>query len=185
VQSGSTRVLDAMQRLYSREQYLERIAWMKAAKREISITTDVIVGFPGETEADFAETLSLLEEVRFDGIFSFKYSPRPNTSAATMADAVPEEEKSRRLAIVQETQRGIQVRRNAVCVGTEQEVLVEGLREATLQQPTQQWIGRTSQNRVVNFTAPAHQERRLLGEYRRVRITRAGPNSLVGEIAAA
>src|SRR6266571_4476834 len=81
VQSGSTRVLDAMQRLYTRDQYLERIAWMKAAKREISITTDVIVGFPGETEADFAETLSLLDEIEYDGIFSFKYSARPNTPA--------------------------------------------------------------------------------------------------------
>src|SRR5579862_5435335 len=79
VQSGSTRVLDAMQRLYNREQYLERISWMKAAKREISITTDVIVGFPGETEADFEETLDLLDEVGYDGVFSFKYSARPNT----------------------------------------------------------------------------------------------------------
>ncbi len=79
VQSGSTRVLDAMQRLYTREQYLERISWMKSAQRQISITTDVIVGFPGETEADFAETLDLLEQVGYDSVFSFKYSPRPNT----------------------------------------------------------------------------------------------------------
>ena len=79
VQSGSTRMLDAMQRLYTRDQYLERIAWMKSAKREISITTDMIVGFPGETESDFAETLSLLDEVGYDAVFAFKYSPRPNT----------------------------------------------------------------------------------------------------------
>src|ERR1043166_5924603 len=79
VQSGSTRMLDAMQRLYNRDQYMERIAWMKAAKREISITTDMIVGFPGETEDDFEETLSLLDEVGFDAVFAFKYSPRPNT----------------------------------------------------------------------------------------------------------
>ena len=91
VQSGSTRVLDAMQRLYTREQYLERIAWMKAAKRELSITTDVIVGFPGETEADFAETLSLLAEVGYDSIFTFKYSPRPNTPSLALDDAIPEE----------------------------------------------------------------------------------------------
>ena len=97
VQSGSNHVLDAMQRLYTREQYLERIAWMKAAKREISITTDVIVGFPGETEADFDQTLSLLEEVGYDAIFSFKYSPRPNTPALALDDAIPEQEKSRRL----------------------------------------------------------------------------------------
>src|SRR4030088_3543889 len=93
VQSGSNRVLDAMQRLYTREQYLERIAWMKAAKRELSITTDVIVGFPGETEADFAETLGLLQEVGYDAVFAFKYSPRPNTPSLALEDAIPEEEK--------------------------------------------------------------------------------------------
>src|SRR5947207_2828540 len=88
VQSGSTRVLDAMQRLYTREQYLERISWMKAAKREISITTDIIVGFPGETEAEFQETLSLLDEVQYDGIFGFKYSPRPNKPATKLEDPI-------------------------------------------------------------------------------------------------
>src|SRR5438094_532755 len=97
VQSGSTRVLDAMQRLYTREQYLERIAWMKTAKRQISITTDVIVGFPGETESDLAETLSLLETVGYDAVFAFKYSPRPNTPSLKLEDAIPDEEKARRL----------------------------------------------------------------------------------------
>src|SRR5438270_1213562 len=96
VQSGSTRMLDAMQRLYTREQYLERITWIKAARREISITTDVIVGFPGESEEDFAETLSLLDEVQYDGIFAFKYSPRPNTPALHLADPITDEEKARR-----------------------------------------------------------------------------------------
>ena len=100
VQSGSTRMLDAMQRLYTRDQYLERIAWMKAAKREISITTDMIVGFPGETEADFAETLSLLDEVGYDAVFAFKYSPRPNTPSLTLEDAIPDEEKARRLDVL-------------------------------------------------------------------------------------
>src|SRR5438046_2042595 len=113
VQTGSTRVLDAMQRLYTREQYLERISWMKAAKREISITTDIIVGFPGETEAEFQETLSLLDEVEYDGIFGFKYSPRPNTPALKLEDAIPDQEKARRLAVLQEKQRNIQMRRTA------------------------------------------------------------------------
>ena len=99
VQSGSTRVLEAMQRLYDRDQYLERIAWMKAARRDISITTDIIVGFPGESESDFEETLSLLAYVEYDGVFSFKYSPRPNTPALKFPDAIPEEEKSRRLSV--------------------------------------------------------------------------------------
>ena len=98
VQSGSSRVLESMFRDYSREQYLERIAWMKSARnKEISITTDVIVGFPGETEAEFHETLSLLDEVGYDGVFSFKYSPRPNTPALQYADSIPDAEKSRRL----------------------------------------------------------------------------------------
>ena len=94
VQSGSTRVLDAMQRLYTREQYLERISWMKAAKREMSITTDMIVGFPGETETDFTETLSLLDEVGFDAVFAFKYSPRPNTPCAQFGRCHPGGRKS-------------------------------------------------------------------------------------------
>src|SRR5207245_9446550 len=95
VQSDSTRVLSAMQRLYTREKYLECISWMRAATREISITTDIIVGFPGETEADFSETLSLLSEVEFDGVFAFKYSPRPITPAITLEDAITDLEKTR------------------------------------------------------------------------------------------
>src|SRR5438552_3044541 len=101
VQSGSTRVLDLMQRLYSREQYLERIAWVKAARRPISLTTDIIVGFPGETEDDFEQSLSLLSEVGFDGVFAFKYSPRPNTPALKFIDAISDDEKSRRLIRLQ------------------------------------------------------------------------------------
>src|SRR5204862_411370 len=124
VQSGSTRVLDAMQRLYSREQYLERISWMKSARREISITSDIIVGFPGETEAEFQETLSLLDEVQYDGIFGFKYSPRPNTPALKLEDAIPDQEKARRLAVLQEKQRSIQMQRNSSNLGKVFEVMV-------------------------------------------------------------
>ena len=94
VQSGSTRMLDAMQRLYTREQYMERIAWMKSAKREISITTDVIVGFPGETEADFAETLDLLDEVVYDAVFAFKYSPQTEHAFAETGRRDPGRRKS-------------------------------------------------------------------------------------------
>src|SRR5215468_9368668 len=142
VQSGSTRVLDSMQRLYSREQYLERISWMKSAKREISITTDIIVGFPGETEQDFEQTLSLLEEVAYDGVFAFKYSPRPNTPAIGMEDAIPDVEKSRRLSVLLERQRVIQRDRNQNHIGEQLEVMVEGRNQARAQ-----WIGRTSQNK--------------------------------------
>jgi len=176
VQSGSSRVLASMQRLYNREEYLQRIEWIRSARRQIAISTDVIVGFPGETEADFQQTLSLLEEVRFDSAFSFKYSRRPLTAAAARDAQIPEEEKSRRLAALLERQRAIQLRRNGELVGTVQEVLVEDYHPAT-----GQWVGRTSQNRVLNFASAAGDGRSLLGRYVQARVTRAGPNSLVGE----
>jgi tRNA-2-methylthio-N6-dimethylallyladenosine synthase len=173
-QSGSSRVLDNMQRLYTREQYMDRIAWMKAARRPIAITTDIIVGFPGETEADFEATLALIEEVEYDSMFSFKYSRRPNTAAVLLDDQIPEEEKSRRLAVLQEKQRAIQIRRNAAYVGVVEECLVEGFNQAT-----GQWIGRTSQNKTLNFLRRGEDD--LRGRYVEARVTRAGPNSLAGE----
>src|SRR5215469_12162626 len=173
VQSGSSRVLGAMDRLYTRDEYMRRIEWLKSAKRNYSLTTDIIVGFPGETEQDFQQTLDLLDEVQYDSLFSFKYSPRPNTAALARTDAVPEEEKQRRLAILQEKQRGIQIRRNAALIGSIKEVLVEG-RHASLGQ----WIGRTSDNRTLNFTHPAGDAGDLIGQYLPVRVTRSGPNSL-------
>jgi tRNA-2-methylthio-N6-dimethylallyladenosine synthase len=176
VQSGSTRVLGAMQRLYARDEYLERIAWMKAAKREISITTDIIVGFPGETESDFAETLSLLDEVGYDGVFSFKYSPRPNTPALSLEDAIPEQEKSRRLEVLMARQREIQISRYRKYVGQQYEVMVEGKNPAR-----GQWIGRTSQNKTLNFTVAGSQEPKV-GSYVPVLVTASFPNSLVGEL---
>ncbi len=176
VQSGSDRVLASMQRLYTRDQYMRRIEWMKSSPRNISITTDIIVGFPGETEADFTATLDLLEQVQYDSLFSFKYSPRPNTSALKMADHIPEEEKTRRLTVVQEKQRAIQIRRNSEAIGSRQEVLVEGRNVAL-----GQWIGRTSQNRTLNFTHAGDDNEGLLGKYVPVLVTRAGPNSLAGE----
>jgi tRNA-2-methylthio-N6-dimethylallyladenosine synthase len=176
VQSGSTRVLDGMQRLYTREQYLERIAWIKAAKREISMTTDVIVGFPGESEAEFAETLSLLDEVGYDGVFSFKYSPRPNTPALKYADAILDEEKSRRLILLQDKQRELQRRSYQRHIGQILEVMVEGRNEAR-----GQWVGRTSQNKVLNFKAPEAKQL-ANGTYAPVLVTTSFPNSLAGEI---
>jgi tRNA-2-methylthio-N6-dimethylallyladenosine synthase len=176
VQSGSSRVLDAMQRLYSREQYLERISWIKAARREISLTTDIIVGFPGETEPDFEQTLSLLDAVEYDGVFSFKYSPRPNTPALRLDDAIADDEKARRLAVLMERQRDIQKRRNQKHLGEITEVMVEGKNEARAQ-----WIGRTSQNKTLNFTAPESASLSP-GSYVSVVITASFPNSLVGEL---
>ncbi|MBZ5683945.1 MAG: tRNA (N6-isopentenyl adenosine(37)-C2)-methylthiotransferase MiaB [Acidobacteriia bacterium] len=176
VQSGSTRILEAMQRLYARDEYMERIAWIKAAKREISITTDVIVGFPGETESDFSETLNLLDEVGYDGVFSFKYSARPNTPALNLDDAIPEEEKSRRLEVLMAKQREIQISRYKKYVGQRCEVMVEGKNPAR-----GQWIGRTSQNKTLNFTAGGSQQP-TVGSYAPVLVTASFPNSLVGEL---
>jgi tRNA-2-methylthio-N6-dimethylallyladenosine synthase len=181
VQSGSSSVLSRMQRLYTRDEYMRRIDWMKKARRDISITTDIIVGFPGESEEDFEQTLALLDEVEYDSLFGFKYSRRPNTAALDLERQIEEEEKSRRLAIVQEKQRAIQMRRNSELVGKIEEAFVEGYNQAT-----GQWIGRTSQNRTLNFVHPQfaapQEDSSLTGTSWNVRVTRAGPNSLAGEV---
>jgi tRNA-2-methylthio-N6-dimethylallyladenosine synthase len=173
VQSGSTPILRAMRRTYTRDEYLEKISWLRGAKKDFSLTTDIIVGFPGETDADFEQSVTLLEEVGYDGVFSFTYSPRPNTPAVKMPDAIPEAVKKQRLAILQERQRQIQLARNETLIGREFEILVDSHHAAR-----GQWAGRTASNRVVNFPT---QRENLLGEYIGVRVTRAGPNSLVGE----
>jgi tRNA-2-methylthio-N6-dimethylallyladenosine synthase len=176
VQSGSDKILRAMQRLYTREQYLQRISWMKSAKRDIAITTDVIVGFPGETEEDFADTLSLLDSVGYDGVFTFKYSPRPNTPSLALDDAIPDQEKSRRLEVLMARQKDIQIAHYKKYVGTIQEVMVEARNEAR-----NQWIGRTSQNKTLNFTAPDGSVPQV-GSYVPVRAIQSFPNSLLGEL---
>ncbi len=172
VQSGSTRVLARMLRGYTRDAYLAKIDCIQNAKRAISISTDIIVGFCDETEEDFQQTLSLLDQVEYDQVFSFKYSPRPKTAAGGWADTVPEEEKGRRLSELQERQRQIQLRRNEALIGHEFEVLVEGF-----QPRLKQAVGRTTSNRVINFPG----EPDWVGQYLNVRVTSAGPNSLVGE----
>jgi len=175
VQSGSTQVLHAMQRLYTREWYLERIAWIRAAKRPISLTTDIIVGFPGETDADFEDTITLLAEVNYDAVFAFKYSPRPNTPAISMPDSIPDEVKSQRLQILLDRQRELQRVSYARHIGEIVEVMVEGHNAAR-----GQVMGRTTQNKTLNFTTgspilPAP------GSYLQVHITGNYPNSLLGE----
>ena len=172
VQAGSSEVLARMLRGYSREDYLEKIHCVRKARRAISLSTDIIVGFCGESEKDFAQTVSLLEEVEYDQVFSFKFSPRPNTAALESVDTVPDEEKGRRLAELQEVQRQIQLRRNRKLVGQVFEVLVEGY-----QPRLGQAVGRTTSNKVLNFPGePAD-----IGCYRHVKVTSFGPNSLVGE----
>jgi tRNA-2-methylthio-N6-dimethylallyladenosine synthase len=176
VQSGSSRVLERMNREYTREMYLEKISWIRAARREIALTTDAIVGFPGETSAEFEETITLLHECQFDGVFGFKYSPRPNTPAIAMADVIPEAEKSQRLTILQERQREIQRVNYERKIGRIIEVMVEGKNEAR-----NQVVGRTSQNITLNFTAASPTP--VAGSYVNVLVTKSFPNSLVGEMA--
>jgi tRNA-2-methylthio-N6-dimethylallyladenosine synthase len=178
VQSGSSDVLHMMQREYTRDWYLERISWIKAAKRRISMTTDIIVGFPGETPADFEQTITLLHEVQYDAVFAFKYSPRPNTPAITMPDSIPDELKSERLQILLDRQREIQRVNYSNHIGEVLEVMVEGHNQAR-----GQVIGRTSQNKTLNFTT-AQPILPATGSYLPVRVTKSFPNSLVGEAVA-
>jgi tRNA-2-methylthio-N6-dimethylallyladenosine synthase len=175
VQSGSSRVLKLMAREYTSDWYLERISWIKAARRPIAISTDVIVGFPGETADDFIQTMDLLGQVEYDCVFGFKYSARPNTPALTMIDSIPEGEKASRLQVLLDRQREIQRVTYARHLGQVLEVMVEGQNAAR-----GQVVGRTSQNKPINFTctqpiAPAP------GNYVQVKVTATHPNSLVGE----
>ena len=177
VQSGSSNVLKAMRRRYTRERYLELIAEVREAVPDISLSTDMIVGFPGESDADFDETLSLTRAVRYHSMFSFKYSPRPKTLAGQrMVDDVPEPEKTRRIVALQAVQKEIQCGLFQAAIGSTQQVLVDGVskrRETEL-------AGRTSGNTIVNFPGDPS----WLGRLVDVRITGAGPNSLKGELAS-
>ncbi len=177
VQSGSDRVLNAMQRLYTRDEYMERISWIQSARRDISVTSDLIVGFPGETERDLEDTLSLMDAVGYDSVFTFKYSARPNTPALQLEDAIPEAEKARRLAVINDRQKEIGANRNRRHIGQVLQVMVEGKNPAR-----GQWVGRTSQIKVMNFTVPAGIELKT-GSYVDVLVSASFPNSLVGALA--
>jgi tRNA-2-methylthio-N6-dimethylallyladenosine synthase len=173
VQSGSTRVLCAMNRGYTREDYLEIVRKIRSAPRPIAISTDIIVGYPGETESDFLDTMSLVDAVKYDSAFSFKYSPRPHTVAYDLTDDVPEAEKGRRLTLLQERLREIQCEGNAAHVGRREEVLVESNARSRVR-----LVGRTTDNKIVNFDGPDD----LIGSLARVEITGFGPNSLKGSL---
>ncbi len=174
VQSGSNRILHAMAREYTAEWYLERIAWIKGARRKISLSTDIIVGFPGETADDFIQTMNLLATVEYDCVFAFKYSARPNTPALVMIDSVAEAEKSQRLQVLLDRQREIQRVNYSNHIGEVLEVMVEGVNPAR-----GQIAGRSTQNKTVNF-AWGHAIAPATGSYLGVKITGAFPNSLVG-----
>jgi len=174
VQSGSNPVLKRMKRYYTVEKYLEQIDALKAAVPGMTISTDFIVGFPGETEEDFEATLRLLERVRFDSSFSFMYSPRPNTPALKLVDDVPLEDKKRRLYVLQELQKRISIEQNAALVGTNTRVLVEG----TSRHNPAELTGRSPGNKMVNF--PGHP--RLIGQEVPVKVMSAHVNSLRGDL---
>jgi tRNA-2-methylthio-N6-dimethylallyladenosine synthase len=171
-QAGSDGVLARMNRGHTREEYLVKVKRLREMAPQSSITADVMVGFPGEQEADFDQTLELMQAVEFDGLFSFKYSPRQGTQAAQWKDDCPPAEKQRRLERLQELQRGITLRPNNALEGTVREVLVEGRSRNSPENMT----GRTRCNRIVNFPGGP----KLVGELVNVKITEGLQNSLRG-----
>ena len=176
VQSGSTRVLETMRRRYTRESYLDLVASIRESLPDVALSTDMIVGFPGETDADFEDTLSLTEAAQFHSIYSFKYSPRPNTLAdKRLPDDVPESEKTRRIVTLQARQRDIQLGLHSRLVGQTVDVLVD----SASRRRDSEVSGRVSQNIVVNLPGPAE----WIGRTLAVRVERAGAYSVWGTAA--
>jgi tRNA-2-methylthio-N6-dimethylallyladenosine synthase len=176
VQSGSSRVLDAMRRRHSRASYLDLVSRIRDVLPDVALSTDMIVGFPGETDADFEDTLSLTRAVRYHSMFSFKYSPRPQTLAwKRLADEVPEDVKTGRIVALQQLQRAIQTELNAQLVGRRETVLVD----AASRRRDTELSGRTSQNVVVNLPGPPA----WIGRTLAVDVERAGPHSVWGRVA--
>ncbi|MCA1621360.1 MAG: tRNA (N6-isopentenyl adenosine(37)-C2)-methylthiotransferase MiaB [Acidobacteria bacterium] len=174
VQSGNDRVLKVMRRGHKVDDYLARIDSIKNARRKISLTSDIIVGFPGETPAEFEDTLRLVQESRFHGLYIFKYSQRRGTPAAKLSDTVSEEDKSRRFLALEKLQMSIQREIYQSYIGEEVNVLVEGLSARSSEDLT----GHTTCNKVINFRA----EPGLIGEIVKVRVTEAKTHSLFGEV---
>jgi tRNA-2-methylthio-N6-dimethylallyladenosine synthase len=172
-QSGSDRILASMRRGYTREEYLDTIALLRARTPDLALSSDVIVGYPGETEAEFAETLAVLERVGFDALFAFTYSPRPGTAALRLLDDVPEEEKRRRLHVLNAHQQQWQRRRHEARVGVVEEVLVEAVDGGG------RVSGRTPHFRIVHFDGSED----LVGSLVAVEIIGAGPNALQGRLS--
>jgi tRNA-2-methylthio-N6-dimethylallyladenosine synthase len=175
VQSGSDRILESMRRGYTRADYLDTVALLRSRVGDLALTSDIIVGYPGETEADFQATVDLVHEVGFDGLFVFLYSPRPGTAALRLADDVPEEEKRRRFRVLNDAQQARQRARNAARMGSHEEVLVDTIGGDG------RVSGRTRHFRIVHLEGGAE----LLGRTIDVVIVASGPNALRGKRAAA
>jgi tRNA-2-methylthio-N6-dimethylallyladenosine synthase len=183
VQSGSTRILQAMRRRHTREDYFRLLDRLREEIPDITVSTDMIVGFPGETAADFEDTLTLTERAQYISMFSFKYSPRPNTLASKrMRDDVSDEEKTARIVQLQALQREIQTRLHQGAVGSRVDVLVDSISR----RGAGELSGRTPGNIVVSFPAPAPRAvaslEEWLGVTAAVRVTRSGPHSVYGEL---
>lgn len=172
LQAGSDKILNLMRRSYTRQEYLELVRKVREAVPRVSITTDLMVGFPGETEQDFQDTLDMLEKVRFDGAFTFEYSALPGTRAANLPEQIPTPVKKRRLRRLIENQKAITEKKNKVWVGQDLQVLVEG----TSPKDPGELQGRTRQNKMVIFSGPTL----LIGKFAVVRVTRAGCWALRG-----
>jgi tRNA-2-methylthio-N6-dimethylallyladenosine synthase len=177
VQAGSSQTLHRMKRTYTREEYLEKVAMLRTAVPDLAITTDIIVGFPGETDVDFMDTLSLLEEVGFDGCFAFKFSPRPGTPAGGLPEQVPESVKASRLSRVLELQARVSLEKNRRLIGQPVEVLVDhGLRK----RDSGLAAGRSRQNKIVHFRGGEVEEGQLVS----VEITEGTSHHLKGVLIA-
>lgn len=176
VQSGSNRILQLMNRGYTIESYLEKIKTMRQIRPDLALSTDIIVGFPGETDEDFEATLELLETVRFHSAFSFKYSDRPNARSVRFDNKVPEAVKGRRLARLQALQNEISLARNREYVGSRMQLLIEGKSKAA----EDQYSGRTVTNQVVNF--PADEKKLQPGDFALVEIVEGCQHSLRGKL---
>ena len=191
VQSGSNKILKLMNRKYDREEYLHKVDKLRSKNPGIAISSDFIVGFPGETPAEFKKTLDLIKGVEYDSLFAFKYSDRPNAAAARLSHKISEQEKTDRLQQLLDLQEGITLKKNRALVGSSQSILVEGLSKKQsnrLQSPATsaelQWTGRTSTNKIVNFfqnEADNSSNEMLTGKLVRVRIDKAFLHSLWGK----
>jgi tRNA-2-methylthio-N6-dimethylallyladenosine synthase len=190
VQSGSNRVLERMNRKYTKQPYLDKVAKLRDTCPDIAITSDFIVGFPGESEADFDETLDLIRTIEFDGLFAFQYSDRPNAPAAKFGEKVSDQQMKKRLQILLDLQDSFTKKKNQALVGTNQSILVEGFSKrqssGNLNQPHQavQWTGRTSTNKIVNFSqadSPGSCDDMAPGQLVSVKIEKAYSHSLWGK----
>jgi len=189
VQSGSNRILKLMNRRYTREQYLEKIIKLRQACPDIGISSDLIVGFPGETRDDFNQTLDLINRVHYDSLFIFNYSDRPNVPAARFPGKITDPEKKERFEILLSLQREVTLRKHQALVGSVVQVLTEGRskKQSETQEekvlPIRQWTGRTSTNKIVNFSGENAGSQNLTGKLLNVKVTKAFRHSLQGELS--